>query len=1305
MPQHRLAKIGSLDALPEQKSDIKDGTEIPIGEKFGSRPQESISDAEIGSIYTAIERKARFLASKLEAAQLNGAMTEDQRNAFEESLTYAIAILNQNFDDCYVRKEIDKEELKKRFATSWGEIKAYLKEVEELEEKKARKKRKKYKPTPLAPKTMVSDKKGEKPESDGSQGDAEASRTLPDEPATEAVGSSASPSDDFPETVPPIRDVDMSGIDKNPWGLSRSRILASQRDMIETAREAAKQEPFFVGKKKRRVATEGASPVGSVAADTVVESQESIAGQKGGEAPIRETQERIDAQPLLLPLLEPKQSETTLEDTPESSATELPSRQDLRKNLSEVLAQLREVSERSAKAEQEALNAKEYWEEAALLRDNYEQKKGLNRWLFFNQEALQNLQKEEAENERHYRKVAARAEELKKQADTLRNRRDELERDLEDMSVNESAGDKGERPETTEGHISEYVISKFESVGIKAEHLQEIHGFPQCSEGQQLLVLENLRQLALGRIQEEAEGKVGEEMRSAGWAGKLWKSVSKQYQIAKAEKAVADDIMKGGMAVHGKVLEQLVGGMRSQGPEVKVGDDGKTLEIGFVSGLKNLSEQNQSTIDAFNKAANVLARMPYEWSLETARESEKKWYADAKQEYDSLRRKMLDVIIDHSLSTGESMVAMNDIEDRVRMMQFLQNHPDLEGKLDDLEDQDAWRAIFSSMITERGIYMASGYAGRTVLAGTLGWIAAPAVATVMGGIAARKRAQDELHAREIAARKGLKDKSTEAKNFVSVSNLSHKLEKSLYKVLESKEEEGHVKAAVSLKTRIEYTRKKLEKGLVDFGAEAHNRVWEQYDLFQLLSRAEAAVGVYSGENKELTERLSRFLTFKDKKIQAAQKRYILNETMKGAAYAAGFSLAGAGVRHLSELVADRIAVPAGESEPLHEVIEASNEFSTAPLSPTSYETVDTSFSAAELESGDVWSKEVPPESGISADTVHGDSPSDQSDAHVVEHPRETVSPAISQDWNEAAKNATLGEELRPEVALSRDTTSLPEENVPETGSRDEGGMNAIMEKLSAAETVSTTEAANNSELVAEAKASLSPEPVQFVDQGAPLRAMESASSSETAIPETGGGNEAGVDTPTEKLSEVEAARPEEPSNVADRVAVVEENTSSIPAEPESLSAFPETGGIAESVADVASEVPEATLGDTRAFIAENPDMLESLKREVGGYRVGIFQTPETDGDINHDYIHSGLGRVSMADALESYEYEKSSDLDTSQLSNLNEFREAVEKTFVAKLGEQEGKGAARVAAGETIDEYTKRVATIALQLGVKVKGF
>ncbi len=1110
--------------------------------------------------------------------------------------------------------------------------------------------------------------------------------------------------------------MDVSDI-RNPYDLGKKELAALEKDMKATAEAAAQETPYIIGSRRH---AQGKKVSFAQDTDRAL-GQETVGGEavqklSSVDLPQKATKKTLAEMPVTPLTDEGGESEAPgslehkgmsagenaeTEDMPavmhrrgdpswrplhseEGKKEELrqaleQKKAELKQALRGVLAEIGESAEILAQYEDDVLEAKKHWEEAAATREYQENNFGGRLIGLFTSEAskkktLENLRKEEEDDRKHYENMEARAGQLRRSFDLLKGRRDEIERDLEEIAIKESrphnlesqAGSalgqkEGSKKSEENETIAAGVREKFATMRLSAEYLQSIEGFADLSEGQQLLVFENLQQLTVGRIQEEAERKTDQERQESGLWGRLWKSVSKRYQIAKAEKQTAAMMMRGGKSVHGEVLTQLVRGMREKGPEVELGKDGKTLEIQFASGL-DASLPEPQVAKQFNSVANAFARIPYEWSLGTAAPHERKQYESAKAKYDISRKRLFDALQERSSGKVDSLFSMNDIDRQVQMMQFVQNNPELEKQLEHFKDEDAWKSILLSVATERGLYAGAGYLGKTLLVGGLGWAVAPVVSSVMGGFLAEKRAQEELRKREKEARKGIKDESREAKNFNSAESLSQKLEL-LIKRVEEGDESAQEKAAHSLKTRIEYTRTKIEKGLVDFGGSHKERLWHQYDLLQRVSRAEAVVAFYASEkntglekrDEKVKERLERLLGALEEDISAKEKSYVRKQVLKGAAIAAGFALCGAALRAASELAAERLAISPGEVEPKDLMYEISPILYTtdegASLPPSSSVTAEISSDWDKVSPQDVL--EVPP-----PEPAEGGLPE--------EAPTE-----VSRSWDEAASEATLSTtDPRPEVAfgqgLSANAIGVEDSSLDKEaeGLADEQGLERLVEKLS--DEPEQELAADNSSLV-------SAESIVAEKADISQESISQPATKPTLSP-----------LPAEELSPL-SAFPEDAEQLGE----------SVPAEEASEN----------RVADLEKETVAPELGDTKAFVREHPEMLEPLKKEIGSYRLAIFQTPETKGAPEYDYARSNLGKVEMGKALESYEYGEPSELHESQLRNLSEFREATQKAFMAKLGEREGKGMSMVAAGETVNEYTRRMATIALQLKVKIKGF
>ena len=307
--------------------------------------------------------------------------------------------------------------------------------------------------------------------------------------------------------------------------------------------------------------------------------------------------------------------------------------------------------------------------------------------------------------------------------------------------------------------------------GLTKESLESIEGFGDLSRGQQKLILENLSQLTIGRIRDEAvdghEEDVANEKatRVIGGSkllGRVWVGVrdsfDKKFDIVNRGKKLKQEIQNGGMDEHGKILEKLVSGMKAFGPAVKENEKGEP-ELELLD-TKGMSPELAKVAEVFNKQGNAFSKIPYEWSLETATTEQRKTFAKAKETYE-LQREVIMGHMKESLGDVGAIQAMAETERIIEGQRFIQTEPDAAKALADIENQSAWTAAMKSVGTERGLYMAGGVVARTAITGVLGVAFAPAAAVGIGAIRGWKRAGDALRDQEIAMRKGEKAPETE----------------------------------------------------------------------------------------------------------------------------------------------------------------------------------------------------------------------------------------------------------------------------------------------------------------------------------------------------------------------------------------------------------------------------------------------------------------------------------------------------------------------------------------------------------------
>lgn len=485
---------------------------------------------------------------------------------------------------------------------------------------------------------------------------------------------------------------------------------------------------------------------------------------------------------------------------------------------------------------------------------------------------------------------------------------------------------EADEKETAEAQIInnfEKINKKFESeFNIKREDLENLD-FYSLTEGQQFLVLENLQQLVLGRIHEEAlqEGYIKGYRREKGkfWTnanentkiflGNVWRGISKKYQIAQTEKKKAEKIAKGGFEMHGEVLRQLINGLKAYGPEVEM-RNGK-IEIQFATGL---GEQYKLPAEEFNRVANEFCRMPYEWSLQTADKEEREKYKKTKRRYEEAKKEILN-ILEEQAGEKNACLKINEIEGQIQINQFLNSHPEVEEQLQKIKDKKVWLRALRGTLQERGLYFGVGFITRQIAVGVSGLIGAPVAAAVMGGWIARKRGRENLEEREILARIGIEDNSKIAKDFVDAKYLHESIDFLLEKLKIADENADEVYR--SLKFHIEDAKNKLDNGTVNFG-KSEERLYNQYELIKKVSEGFVYLKQYDlgslalpekeidgvkksrtfdSEYKEDVEVINKFLKKQGAELQKAQKKYLNNQMIHGALLGAGFAVAGHATRN------------------------------------------------------------------------------------------------------------------------------------------------------------------------------------------------------------------------------------------------------------------------------------------------------------------------------------------------------------------------------------------------------------------------
>jgi tetratricopeptide (TPR) repeat protein len=493
-----------------------------------------------------------------------------------------------------------------------------------------------------------------------------------------------------------------------------------------------------------------------------------------------------------------------------------------------------------------------------------------------------------------------------------------------DKWPNDPGGEGGEKKPSSEnsnegepGHeadreVNDEVATRFEEeFNISKEELNTVDGFSKLSEDQQRLVLDNFRELTLNRIEEEGIKSFREDRANSGVLGSMWKGFLSSYYKAEAKAEAGEKLIKGGIDVHRDVLTDVVEQTKESGLSLDASG-----ELRFAQTLEGMSEQEVEVIEQFNQAAQEFANTSSDWKYEdylskTFSGSEREDYEQKLEQYENA----LEDYVNIAESSDE--LAVEDVmeaDKRVRFNQFFSSDQDYEEAIQMIKDEPKAHRIFNNVAANKGSYFAMGGIGRSLSAGVLGYAAAPVVAATLAAYRGRQDAieslEDEAVARQGGADStitrnvggfgvestGLAEKQADVINAVSAENLNGKL-KRLLDVLDENvdtpdESLSEEDAEAMLRRRVQYTKKKLDDGLVDFG-EAESRAGNQYQLLQTLSEAQSVTKLKESLDIEddIKARLDRFLEYKDDKT----RRYVHEKTAQGALMGATFASFGTAV--------------------------------------------------------------------------------------------------------------------------------------------------------------------------------------------------------------------------------------------------------------------------------------------------------------------------------------------------------------------------------------------------------------------------
>ncbi len=300
--------------------------------------------------------------------------------------------------------------------------------------------------------------------------------------------------------------------------------------------------------------------------------------------------------------------------------------------------------------------------------------------------------------------------------------------------------------------------------GLTKEDFEKIDGFYELNEGQQKLIYANLKEYA--------------EAKSDGFLRETWKGMRAWVNAEKGETTSPDD------KNYAEVVKTLVENMQKYGPKRIHEENGELIpDLVDIEFDRARRKTLWPIATALNKVAHQLAKTPAmelesemgtekggEWKItkffkDRFSEKRKRYneYKALQESYEESKKELATILSltkvtdAGKMSQAEIAQKLVELDSRVYGLQFVQTAPEEVQAIQNIPDKSLWWKIGESVFKKENLgYMALGAVGRVATVGFLGFAAAPAWSSAIGGMRAWNKTAAELREKDRMARMEVK---------------------------------------------------------------------------------------------------------------------------------------------------------------------------------------------------------------------------------------------------------------------------------------------------------------------------------------------------------------------------------------------------------------------------------------------------------------------------------------------------------------------------------------------------------------------
>lgn len=509
-------------------------------------------------------------------------------------------------------------------------------------------------------------------------------------------------------------------------------------------------------------------------------------------------------------------------------------------------------------------------------------------------------------------------------------------------------------------------------IGLSEEALKSMgteghNKWKDLSAEKKLLAIEQISQDTLSRVKEIGEKRFQDnnkinfkqDIKSPGaLLLKIGKNITRPYWISKEEKDVLKEAQNNELEPNLETVKQIVDRTADMNLDVEIKNGKAHIVLEKVAG----TPEEQEIIEKYNEAANQFMRMPDSWRNEKSAKgaSDDFWikknhgkYQESKMKYEAVKEDFLKIKAERNKESGmewgiaqlKAMSELNSNDLKINILQYLNTNPDSIKELENIRNESSFKRFINNENIWKGIYMGAGFGIRSLTVGTLGFLAAPITAGVIGGARARRKAGNKINEAFLegrnektfmerkqadGTREELIDKNSgkgniskllsgteintkEVAGFVDADSQIQRIDRLLNDLKNEKFNNQIPKIISQINARVDYIRQKQEEGLINYGTQ--NSISLNYELMKKISEASTECEITKLQLPQTTiEAMSNTEDFRrefllgqiminnNEKFSKREAEYKNKEMWRGVKISATASVVGWSIRHLMHIL-------------------------------------------------------------------------------------------------------------------------------------------------------------------------------------------------------------------------------------------------------------------------------------------------------------------------------------------------------------------------------------------------------------------